>query len=66
MNLKPALDKSLDDHLSKLFETLIQSLANPLFTQDKSTPIDRFERGFKLALDAYEQATAVINKAQPK
>jgi hypothetical protein len=61
-----ALEKALDDQISKLFENLILNLIAPTYTQDKSTPIQRFEAGFKIALQAYEQASAVIAKEESK
>jgi|HubBroStandDraft_4_1064222.scaffolds.fasta_scaffold00027_57 hypothetical protein len=65
-NLTSSLDKALDDQISKLFENLVSNLIAPTYSQDKSTPIQRFEAGFKIALQAYEQATQVIEKEQPK
>lgn len=58
-----SLNKAFDDAISKLFENLLLNLTSPVFTSDKSTPIERFERGFNLALQAYDQALAVIEKA---
>jgi hypothetical protein len=63
-NLTSSLNKALDDQISKLFENLILNMIAPTYSQDKSTPIQRFEAGFKIALQAYEQASAVIEKEQ--
>ena len=65
-NLTSSLDKALDTQISKLFENLILNLIAPTYSQDKSTPIQRFEAGFKIALQAYEQASAVIAKEESK
>jgi hypothetical protein len=61
-NLKDSLDKALDAAIANLFNNLILNLISPTFSADKSTPISRFEHGFKIALDAYDQALAVIQK----
>ena len=61
-NLKESLDKALDAAIQNLFNNLISNLVNPTYSSDKSTPISRFEVGLKLVLQAYEQASAVIEK----
>ena len=61
-NLKDSLNKGLDAAIQNLFNNLIANLAAPTYSQDKSTPISRFEVGLKLVLRAYEQASAVIEK----
>ena len=65
-NLKDSLDKSLDNAIQNLFNNFISNLVAPTFSQDKSTPIERFERGFRLALDAYDQALAVVEKMEDR
>jgi hypothetical protein len=62
--LQHALNKALDQAIQNLFNNLIANLASPVFSPDKSTPISRFEAGFKLALQAYEQAAVVIAKEE--
>ena len=64
--LTASLDKARDEAISRLFETLITNLMAPVYSQDKSTPIERFERGFKLVLEAYDQALGVIQKEVSK
>jgi len=61
-NLTDSLDQALNQAIQNLFNNLIANLASPVFSPDKSTPISRFEAGFKLALQAYEQASAVVEK----
>lgn len=61
-NLTDSLDKALDQQIQNLFNNLVVNLISPTFAQDKSTPIERFERGFRVALDAYDQAKAVLEK----
>jgi hypothetical protein len=63
--LQHALNKALGQAIQNLFNNLISNLANPTYSSDKTTPIQRFEAGFKLALEAYEQASAVIAKNPP-
>jgi hypothetical protein len=64
--LKDSLDQALTAAIQNLFNNLITNLVSPTFSQDKSTPIERFERGFKVALQAYDQALQVIEKEQAK
>jgi hypothetical protein len=64
-DLKHALDKALQASIENLFNNLIANLIAPVFTNRDDTPIIRFERGFRVALDAYDQASKVIEKLQP-
>ena len=59
-----SLNKALDAAIQNLFNNLISNLVNPTYSQDKSTPISRFEVGLKLVLQAYEQASAVIDPSK--
>ena len=59
--LTDSLNKALDAAIQNLFNNLISNLVNPTYSQDKSTPISRFEVGLKLVLQAYEQASKVID-----
>ena len=62
-NLKDSLNKGLDAAIQNLFNNLISNLVNPTYNANKNdTPISRFEVGLKLVLQAYEQATQVIEK----
>ena len=65
-NLKDSLNRALDQAIQNQFNNLISNLVNPTYSQDKSTPISRFEVGLKLVLQAYEQAQAVITKDTTK
>ena len=65
-DLQHALNKALDQAIQNLFNNFIMNLANPTYSPDKSIPISRFEVGLKLALQAYEQASAVIAKEESK
>ena len=42
-----SLNKALDAAIQNLFNNLIANLAAPTYSQDKSTPIARFERGLQ-------------------
>jgi hypothetical protein len=65
-NLQSSLDQALNQAIQNLFNNLISNIVAPTFSQDKATPIERFERGLKIALDAYDLALAVIEKDTPK
>jgi hypothetical protein len=60
-----SLNRALDATIQNLFNNLISNIVAPTFSHDKSTPISRFEHGFKIALDAYDQALHVIETVLP-
>ena len=62
--LQHALDKALTATIENLFNNLISNIVAPIYDAH-STPIQRFERGFKVALDAYREASAVLEKLKP-
>ena len=64
-NLQDSLSKSLDAAIQNLFNNLISNLISPTYSQPNDPPIAKFERGFKVALEAYDQALAVIQKQTP-
>jgi len=64
--LKDSLDKALDQVIQNQFNNLVAQLVSPTFSQDKSTPISRFEHILKIVLDAYDQALAVVEKMEDR